>query len=168
MDNTEQILRNKALRVPLERLVGFDCVWAYADGIWSGVVWVKPPDGGVDKAKPCWYRCVGENTHGFALNTHGFYDGWYRKFLLYDMTMEQFEKARRYSELKAITNHGHAPYIDWKKGIRKPLTESETNTINKLVTLLGPETVSDLWQEVHEIKAGKLLRSDTVIGWFQR
>jgi len=84
------------------------------------------------------------------------------------MTMEQLEKARRYSELKTITNPGHVPYIHWKKGIRVPLTESETKTINKLVTMLGSVTVSDLWSEIHSIKVGNSLRSDTITGWFQR
>lgn len=161
MDDIEQALRSKALRVSLDRLVKFDCVWTYADGLWSGVVWVKPPIGGVDKAKPCWYRCVGENTRGL-------HDDWHRKFVLYDMTMEQLENARRHSEIKAIAINGHVPYLHQKNGIRMPLTASEAAALDGLVNSLGPEIVSDLWQRVHDIKANQVLRSNTIVGWFQR
>lgn len=150
----------KSNRVALSRLVYFELSWEYADGIWSGVVWVAGKEDSANHIVPLWYQCVQENMLDTCARS------WYRKHALYEMTPEQLDKVRSMTIVKALALRGPFQCCHIS-GMPLSPTKDEYLLRAEMEDLLGVDGINSAetsWRHAKET----LWHTDKLYGWFQR
>ena len=125
LGHPRNILEDRHARVSLDRLISFQYTWKYQDGIFDGVVWVKPDIDQVFRGhhdftpSPYWYSCVAENngdqygdldddgyvvvhSHNRNKNFNWSSRSWYRKFVLYEMNADNMDRVMAGFCLKSV------------------------------------------------------------------
>lgn len=166
------ILEDRHARISLDRLISFQYTWKYQDGIFDGVVWVKPDIDQVFRGhhdftpSPYWYSCVAENngdqygyldddgytvvhsnnsSHGMKMYDNWMHRSWYRKFVLYEMNADNMDRVMAGFCLKSVLCQTSL-VVDHASGVVNHMNprSSEANTSDKIKTALGGKNCADM------------------------
>lgn len=173
------ILDDNSLQVSHDRLRKYELTWAYVDGIFAGVVWNGL--GAYSRPVPCWYECVAENNGDLV---RAWCDGmpltylhrktlpgmdWYRKFILYEMTMDGFDRVKALHGLKcALEGSSWSTFPE--SGMEMRATDSQRIIAENIRLSLGTKMSSVYYQLPRTTSeyAAAGFHINNVVGWFQR